>query len=320
MLRETGIFLVLLVLVGIGFGQALFSLDAADGNRVENSLGVVVDTLLSGILGGGMAFDATDEAFGKPFGKILLYVYSFLQILLLSNILVALLNQAYQDVVDDSSDIFSAYFASKVIGLIRAPDQYVYPAPFNLVEAFFIAPLEYVLPRKTYQRLNHVVQALLFSGPLFVIALYESRIDAKILRSLNLEMLGAYDDAPQSIAAAIGQGEYTVEDPDSPEAPSSGLNDGGQSQALVISKVPFKKLTASFPDIKGGTEDDSDNDPTTGEVAKAEDGEGSEATAARGNGADKADVQLLRELLLEMKSLRAEVESLKAEASVKKEA
>ncbi len=28
--------------------------------------------------------------------------------------------------------------------MIRAPDAYVYPAPFNLVETFFVAPLESV--------------------------------------------------------------------------------------------------------------------------------------------------------------------------------
>lgn len=28
--------------------------------------------------------------------------------------------------------------------MVRAPDAYVYPAPFNLVETFFIAPLESV--------------------------------------------------------------------------------------------------------------------------------------------------------------------------------
>lgn len=28
--------------------------------------------------------------------------------------------------------------------MVRAPDAYVYPAPFNLVETFFVAPLEFV--------------------------------------------------------------------------------------------------------------------------------------------------------------------------------
>lgn len=29
--------------------------------------------------------------------------------------------------------------------MIRAPDEYIYPAPFNLIEFLLIAPLEYVL-------------------------------------------------------------------------------------------------------------------------------------------------------------------------------
>ncbi len=31
-----------------------------------------------------------------------------------------------------------------MIGMIRAPDSYVYPAPFNLIETFLIAPFECV--------------------------------------------------------------------------------------------------------------------------------------------------------------------------------
>lgn len=304
MLQETGIFLVLLGLVGIGFGQALFSLDAADGHRVENSGTVVIDTLLSGLLGGGLTFDAVDEAFGRPFGKILLYAYSFIQILLLSNILIALLNKAYEDVVEDGDDIFSAYFATKAVSLIRAPDQFVYPAPFNLLEGLLIAPLEYVLPRKAYQNLNTIVQTFIFSGPLAIVALYESQVYSKPSSTLRLEMLNTYESPTHPIAAAIGQdGSTTSEDPD---AEGQSGNDG-----LVIAKVPFTKLIASFPDIKGGTEDDSDQDATTGEVVKTEDddreGGGSKSGQSQGSQND-----LLLQLLSEIKNLRAEVETLKA--------
>jgi hypothetical protein len=45
-------------------------------------------------------------------------------------------------VIDDAEAQYLAFFASKTVGMIRAPDSYVYPAPFNLIEAFFIAPLE----------------------------------------------------------------------------------------------------------------------------------------------------------------------------------
>jgi hypothetical protein len=45
-------------------------------------------------------------------------------------------------VVDDAEAQYLAFFAGKTIGMIRAPDSYVYPAPFNLLEVFFIAPFE----------------------------------------------------------------------------------------------------------------------------------------------------------------------------------
>ena len=50
--------------------------------------------------------------------------------------------------VDDSEAQYLAFFAGKTIAMIRAPDQYVYPPPFNLLEIFLIVPFELViLPR-----------------------------------------------------------------------------------------------------------------------------------------------------------------------------
>ena len=47
-------------------------------------------------------------------------------------------------VVEDAEAEYLTFFASKTVSMIRAPDTYVYVAPFNLVETFFIAPLELV--------------------------------------------------------------------------------------------------------------------------------------------------------------------------------
>ena len=58
------------------------------------------------------------------------------------NILISLFSSAYNDVVEDAAAEYLAYFADKTVGMIRAPDQYLYPAPFNLIELLFIAPLE----------------------------------------------------------------------------------------------------------------------------------------------------------------------------------
>lgn len=45
-------------------------------------------------------------------------------------------------VVDDSEAQYLAFFAGKTVGMIRAPDSYVYPAPFNLIEILLISPFE----------------------------------------------------------------------------------------------------------------------------------------------------------------------------------
>lgn len=37
-----------------------------------------------------------------------------------------------------------SFFAEKTVLMIRAPDSYVYPAPFNLIEMVLVAPFEYV--------------------------------------------------------------------------------------------------------------------------------------------------------------------------------
>lgn len=65
--------------------------------------------------------------------------------LILLNILISLFSSAYQDVVDDAEAQYLAFFASKTVSMIRAPDSYVYPAPFNLVELFLISPFECVV-------------------------------------------------------------------------------------------------------------------------------------------------------------------------------
>ena len=49
-----------------------------------------------------------------------------------------------RQVVGDAEAEYLAFFASKAVAMIRAPDTYVYPAPFNLVEIFLVAPLELV--------------------------------------------------------------------------------------------------------------------------------------------------------------------------------
>lgn len=110
MLKETSIFIILLLLNAIGFAQALWALDAADGKRVDDAASLVADALIQAFLG-GPAFDSVGEDFGKPFGKYLYYTYTFIVMLILANILVAFFSSAYEAVTENADDMFRSYFA-----------------------------------------------------------------------------------------------------------------------------------------------------------------------------------------------------------------
>ena len=57
---------------------------------------------------------------------------------ILLNILIALYNSAYEDITDNSDDEYLALFAQKTMQFVRAPDENVFIAPFNLVEIFLL--------------------------------------------------------------------------------------------------------------------------------------------------------------------------------------
>jgi hypothetical protein len=65
---------------------------------------------------------------------------------------------------------------------VRAPDENVYIAPFNLVEMVISGLLEWWMPKPTYEFINDCVMAVLYSPLLFVAAWFEKR-DARKIRS-----------------------------------------------------------------------------------------------------------------------------------------
>ncbi|SNX85313.1 related to YVC1 - vacuolar cation channel [Melanopsichium pennsylvanicum] len=230
MFKESAIFFTLLALVMIGFGHAFLALDAADESRVDNVVIKIVDVLTQSLLGGA-DFDLTSEdAFGYPYGHILYYAYCFVTAVILLNILIAFFGTAYSDVVDSADEVYAAFFCQKVVAMVRAPDQFVYLPPFNLLEAFIIAPLEWVLSHDAYAKLNHSVQSVLFALPLMCIAFYESR-SARNGGSIRLPLLESDEDDPTS--RMLGG---THEDPIVPEMDGSG--------GLQISTTKFEELAS----------------------------------------------------------------------------
>lgn len=64
---------------------------------------------------------------------------------------------------------------------VRAPDENVFIAPFNLIEIVLLAaPLEWWMDKKRYEQINDVVMAIIYSPVLIVAAYYETRTASDI--------------------------------------------------------------------------------------------------------------------------------------------
>lgn len=123
------------------------------------------------------------DQFGHPFGLILYYLFTFIVMVVLLNILIALYNSAYEDIYDNANDEYLALFAQKTMQFVRAPDENVFIAPFNLIEVFLLAlPLEWWMSRSWYEYLNDIVMAIIYSPLLLVAAIFEQQ-SAKEIRA-----------------------------------------------------------------------------------------------------------------------------------------
>ncbi|KAF8204720.1 calcium activated cation channel [Pholiota molesta] len=234
MLKESGIFFALLSVLAIGFAQGLYALDAADGSTDPPSS--IMNVLLQALL--------QSPDYGKfassPTGLMLYYLWNAVTAIVLLNVLISLFSSAYSDVVDDAEAQYLAFFASKTVGMIRAPDSYVYPAPFNLIEACFIAPWELLpvigLNEKHYAKLNRYVMGAIFFIPLVLIALSESAFNKQEHTWMENWFRGN-DEGEQDSPTARNP---IVEDPNCP--------------GLEISKVPFEELVKVFPNVAQSSE------------------------------------------------------------------
>ncbi|KAJ7639099.1 hypothetical protein FB45DRAFT_904700 [Roridomyces roridus] len=226
MLQESGIFFALLSVLSVGFAQGLYALDASDGSAEPS--GTIAKVLMEALL----QSPNYDKFSGSTAGLMLYYIWGVVTCLILLNILISLFSSAYSDVVDDAEAQYLAFFASKTVGMIRAPDSYVYPAPFNLIEVVLISPLELCMSPATYAKLNRVVMGFVFFIPLVTIAFYEAVADTD--KHMWVRRWLSFDEAP----------EDRPEDRD-PEV---------QEEGRVISKVPFEELVKKFPNTNQSSE------------------------------------------------------------------
>jgi Polycystin cation channel len=178
MMKESLIFFALLIVVVIGFLQAFIGLDQVDHNQDITSF--IIQAMANALMQ-SPDFDGFEQ-FQHPFGLILYYIFTFVVMVILLNVLIALYNSAYENVTDNATDEYMALFAQKTMQFVRAPDENVFIAPLNLIEIFcLIIPLEWWMDSHRYERLNNYVMGVIYSPLLCITAFLEAR-DAKTVR------------------------------------------------------------------------------------------------------------------------------------------
>ncbi|KAG2156276.1 hypothetical protein DEU56DRAFT_766342 [Suillus clintonianus] len=228
MLQESGIFFALLSVLGAGFLQGLYALDAADGSSEDPS--VVIHVLVQGLL----QSPNYDKFSASPVGLTLYYLWNVTTAIILLNVLISLFSSAYADVVDDAEAEYMTFYAGKTVAMIRAPDSYVYPAPFNLVEVLFVAPFEmFALHPESYAKLNRIVMSIILFVPLTFIALFETSNATK-----SWMVTWTEDEVDTENPVVL---DPTVEGPDA-------------DQGLEITKIPFDELVKRFPNTEQSSE------------------------------------------------------------------
>lgn len=81
-----------------------------------------------------------------------------------------------ESVSDNSDEEYLALLSQKTMQFVRAPDENVFIAPFNLLEIFgLIMPFEWWMDSARYERLNNYVMGIIYSPLLLITAWLEIR-------------------------------------------------------------------------------------------------------------------------------------------------
>lgn len=178
MMKESLIFFALLIVIFVGFVQGFVGMDNNEDFQL-NDLSFILRMMFNAVLG-DPNFDGWDD-FAAPFGLILYYIYNFIIVVILLNVLIALFNSAYEDITSNAIDEYLALFSQKTMQFVRAPDENVFVAPFNLIEIFgLVIPLEWWMPKAQYERLNDYIMGFVYSPLLVITSFLEVRTARKV--------------------------------------------------------------------------------------------------------------------------------------------
>ena len=136
---------------------------------------------------------------------------------------------------DNATDEYMALFSQKTMQFVRAPDENVFIAPFNLIEMFLLVlPFECWLPRHTYSRLNDRVMFILYS-PLLLLTAFLERREAIHVRGNRRR--GEQDDDTVEEWEEMRRDEWDGPDDADADAGTGSAAGGGKAWTQVVESV-----------------------------------------------------------------------------------
>ena len=129
MMKESLIFFALLAVVLLGFMQGFIGMDQTDPENLMTP-GRIAQGMMNTILQ-NPEFDAF-QGFAAPFGIVFYYLFTFVVMVVLLNVLIALYNSAYEDITGNAINEYLALFAHRTLQFVRAPDENVFIARTSL--------------------------------------------------------------------------------------------------------------------------------------------------------------------------------------------
>jgi hypothetical protein len=175
---------------------------------------------------------------------------------------------------------YLAFFASKTVEMIRAPDSYVYPAPGNIIETLLVAPFEYASLRVQSLKANTdslqaraqpecICQGQLtiacagLMGSSWMTTAEPGRNVGCLLHPTRRSLLLWYDHLLYILPLSLGHRVESVfrsnknswlkawfhsEDEGDDDTPENRNPHVSEPQGLQIVKTKFEDLTRAFPD------------------------------------------------------------------------
>ncbi|EAS28590.1 integral membrane channel protein [Coccidioides immitis RS] len=108
----------------------------------------------------------------NPLGKAILILFLFICHFLVVTILITVLTNSFMAIVQNANEEHQFLFAVNTISMVKSDALFSYIAPANIV-AWVVAPLRFVMPFRSFMRLNRTIIKATHFPILFSIYLYE---------------------------------------------------------------------------------------------------------------------------------------------------